>query len=263
MNFPPRSPRILQSFTKSPRRFAPGRSRLWPSIKARATPCMLPAAIPASMYQQVAAGSVNVSFSFHWTTTANSSVFSNTTTISATFTSRDDRASVPLRTPESSITMEATEVIFLYLSVPYWITFVLVLYRHDLSRLTHPVRDDGSLRNWWSVLTYLGILDAGTHRPSREKEILPFVVYLSISAGVSLSWILQVIPARLVLPDHRPGGLGHRPHRRDHAVSRTPPRRPYVDVLRYPRLGSRIKHLPKVSSLGAQGQPAAGNTNCR
>ena len=38
------------------------------------------------MYQQVAAGSVNVSFSFHWTTTANSSVFSNTTTISATFT---------------------------------------------------------------------------------------------------------------------------------------------------------------------------------
>ena len=29
----------------------------------------------------------------------------------------------------------------------------------------------------------------------------------------------------------------------------TPPRRPYVDVLRYPRLGSRIRHLPKTSSL--------------
>jgi len=28
-----------------------------------------------------------------------------------------------------------------------------------------------------------------------------------------------------------------------------PPRRPYADVLRYPRLGSRIRHLPKVSSL--------------
>ena len=33
---------------------------------------------------------------------------------------------------------------------------------------------------------------------------------------------LQVIPARLVLPDYRPGDLGHRPHGRDHAVPRDP-----------------------------------------
>jgi hypothetical protein len=95
----------------------------------------------------------------------------------------------------------------------------------------------------------LGILDAGTHRPSREKEILPFVVYLSISAGVSLSWILRLFPlvwyyliivqgvSGIVLTAATMQYLG------------TPPRRPYVDVLRYPRLESRIKHLPKVSSL--------------
>ena len=141
--------------------------------------------------------------------------------------------------------MEATEVIFLYLSVPYWITFVLVLYRHDLSRLTHPVRDDGSLRNWWSVLTYLGILDAGTNRPSRKREILPFVIYLSISAGVSLSWTLRLFPlvwyyliivqgiSGIVLTAATMQYIG------------TPPRRPYVDVLTYPRLGSRVRHLPK------------------
>ncbi len=37
------------------------------------------------MYQQVQAGSVNVSFSFQWTTNVNSNDFSNTTTISAQF----------------------------------------------------------------------------------------------------------------------------------------------------------------------------------
>jgi len=141
--------------------------------------------------------------------------------------------------------MEAIGVIFLYQPVPYWIAFVLVLYRHDLSRLIHPVRDDDSLRNWWSVLTYLSILDARTRRPSRKKEILPFVVYLSISAGVSLSWTFRLLPlvwycliivqgiSGIVLTAATMNYLG------------TPPRRPYVDVLSYPRLGSRIRHLGK------------------
>ena len=141
--------------------------------------------------------------------------------------------------------MNPAEAVFLYLPVPFWAVFVVLLYRHDLSRLTHPVRDDGSLRNWWSVLTYLGILDAGTNRPSRKREILPFVIYLSISAGVSLSWTLRLFPlvwyyliivqgiSGIVLTAATMQYLG------------TPPRRPYVDVLRYPRLGSRVRHLPK------------------
>ena len=79
--------------------------------------------------------------------------------------------------------MNPAEAIFLYLPIPYWAAFLLLLYRHDLSRLIHPVRDDGSLRNWWAVLNHLGLLDTGARRPSRKKEILPYLVYLSISAG--------------------------------------------------------------------------------
>jgi hypothetical protein len=145
--------------------------------------------------------------------------------------------------------MNPPEVVFLYLPIPYWAAFALLLYRHDLSRLLHPVRDDGSLRNWWAVLSYLGILDKGPHRPSRKKEILPYVVCLLVSAGVSLSWTLRVFPlvwycliivqgvSGIVLTAATVQYLG------------APPRRPFVDMLRYPRLGSRIRHLPKVSSL--------------
>ena len=69
--------------------------------------------------------------------------------------------------------MNAAAASFLYLPLPYWAAFYCSWYRHDLSRLFHPVRDDGSLRNWWSVLSHLGILDAGVRRPGRTKEILP------------------------------------------------------------------------------------------
>ncbi len=142
--------------------------------------------------------------------------------------------------------MNPAEAVFLYLPIPYWTAFLLLLYRHDLSRLTQPVRDDGSLGNWWAVLSHLGLLDAGVHRPSRKKEVLPCVIYLSISAGVSLSWTFRIFPlvwysliivqgvSGIVLTAATMQYLG------------TPPRRPYVDVLRYPRLGSRIRHLTMV-----------------
>jgi hypothetical protein len=35
----------------------------------------------------------------------------------------------------------------------------------------------------------------------------------------------------------------------------TPPRRPYVDVLRYPRLGSRIRHLGKIPEGKRESEP--------
>jgi hypothetical protein len=143
--------------------------------------------------------------------------------------------------------MNPAAAVFLYLPVPYWAAFVLLSYRHDLSRLVHPVRDDGSLNNWWFVFNHLGLLDAGTPRPSKRKETLQQVIYVSISGVVSLSWALRAFPpvwyylvivqgvSGIVLTAATMQFLG------------TPPRRPYVDVLRYPRLGSRIRHMPKVS----------------
>jgi hypothetical protein len=145
--------------------------------------------------------------------------------------------------------MNPAEAVVLYLPIPYWGAFLLLLYRHDLSRLFHPVRDDGSLGNWWAVLNHLGILDKGARRPTRKKEILPYVVYLSVSAGASLSWTLRLFPllwyyliivqgiSGIILTAVTMQYLG------------TPPRRPYADVLSYARLGSRIRHLPKMSSL--------------
>jgi hypothetical protein len=138
--------------------------------------------------------------------------------------------------------------IFLYLPVPYWAAFVLLLYRHDLSRLFHPFRDDRSERSWWLVLNHLGLLDAAqaAQRPGRIREVLPYFVLLAISIAVSLSWTFRVYPSfyyyliivqgisAIILTAATVQYLG------------TPPRRPYVDVLRYPRLGSRVRHLPRV-----------------
>jgi len=141
--------------------------------------------------------------------------------------------------------MNLAEALFLYLPIPYWAAFLLLLYRHDLSRLFRPVKDDGSLRNWWSVLSHLGILDAGVRRPGRTREILHYAVYLSISAGVSLSWTLGVFPQYWYLLIVVQGTSGSILTAATMQYLGTPPRRPYADVLRYPRLGSRIRHLPR------------------
>ncbi len=130
------------------------------------------------------------------------------------------------------------------------------MYRHDLSRLAHPVRDNGNLRNWRYVLGYLGLLGPeDTARSRVKKEVLPYVAYPVASAAVSLLWVLRLFPPHwyflvltqaisgLILTAATMQYLGQ------------PPRRPYVDVLRYPRLGSRIRHLRKMSSLEVENQP--------
>ncbi len=153
--------------------------------------------------------------------------------------------------------MNFAEAIFLYLPVPYWAAFVLLLYRHDLSRLFHPFKEDGGKRNWWLVLNRLDLLEAAqaAHRPGRVREALLCLVLLTISAAVSLSWVFGVFPpfyyyliivqgvSAVVLTAATMHYLG------------PPPRRPYVDVLRYPRLGSRVRHLGKVPEEKRQVEP--------
>jgi len=152
--------------------------------------------------------------------------------------------------------LNPAEAIFLYLPLPYWGVFLFLLYRHDLSRLFHPFRDDGSLRNWWSVSNHLGLLDLeqARQRPAR-RDYLPYLVYLAVSPAVSLSWVLRLFPpiwyylitvqgiSAIVLSAATLQYLG------------PPPRRPYVDVLRYPRLGSRIRHLGKAPEVARKSEP--------
>jgi hypothetical protein len=157
--------------------------------------------------------------------------------------------------------MNAAEVPFLYLPVFYWGAFVLLLYRHDLSRLTHPFRDRSEPRRWWSVLLSAGLLSAeqASKRPGKGKEVLPLLWCLLAASGLSLSWIIPVFPSTwyflvaaqvasgLVLTMGTVWHLG------------PPPRGPYADMLRYPRLGSRIRHLqdppPPCSEQPAPSEP--------
>jgi hypothetical protein len=145
--------------------------------------------------------------------------------------------------------MNLVEGVFLYLPFPYWAAFVLLQYKNDLSRLLHPERDEGSLRNWWSVLRSLGLLDAGTLRPSTKDEILPYAICILISTGLSLSWMLRIFPSLWYYLIVVQGISGIVLTAATMRYLGTPPRRPYVDVLRFPRLGSRVRHLPKMPPM--------------
>jgi len=153
--------------------------------------------------------------------------------------------------------MNPAEAIFLYLPLPYWGVFLLLLYRHDISRLSHPFRDDGGMRNWWSVSNHLGLLDPekATRKPGR-RDYLPYVGYLGVSLAVSLSWVLRVFPpiwyyliivqgvSAIVLTAAALQYLG------------PTPRRPFVDALSYPRLGSRIRHLGEIPEEKRETEPS-------
>ena len=155
--------------------------------------------------------------------------------------------------------MNPAEAFFLYSPVPYWGAFVLLLYRHDLSRLRHTFKDQGGVRAWWLVLDYLGLLSSEQKErmPGGTKQILPYVICLAASSIVSLSWTLRVFPAlwyyliidqgiaAIILTAATVQYLG------------APPRKLYVDVLRYPRLGSRIRHLGKLPDVKRERKPAA------
>jgi hypothetical protein len=147
--------------------------------------------------------------------------------------------------------------IFLYTPFPYWGVFVLVLYRHDLSRLFHPFRDDGSPIKWWSVLNHMGLLGTGkAARPRSIRGVLPYLALFAVSAVVSLSWTFGLFPpfycyliivqgiSAIILAASTIQYLGQ------------PPRRPYVDVLRYPRLGSRIRHIRQISQGRRENEPS-------
>jgi hypothetical protein len=147
--------------------------------------------------------------------------------------------------------------IFLYTPFPYWGVFVLVLYRHDLSRLFHPFRDHGSPIKWWSVLNHMGLLGTGkAARPRSIRGVLPYLALFAVSAVVSLSWTFRLFPpsyyyliivqgiSAIILAASTIQYLGQ------------PPRRPYVDVLRYPRPGSRIRHLDKARHHGRENEPS-------
>ncbi len=141
--------------------------------------------------------------------------------------------------------------LFLYFPLPFWAISTLIAYRHDLSRFIHPMREHSSLKTWWSVCGYLGLIDRTmVPEPSSRRGFVPYVALLLASAAVSLSWTLGAFPLvwyYLLLSQAVSGLILFA------ATSRSLgplPSRPYADALPYPRLGSRIRHLAKVPKTG-------------
>jgi hypothetical protein len=103
----------------------------------------------------------------------------------------------------------------------------------------------------------MGLLGTGkAARPRSIRGVLPYLALFAVSAVVSLSWTFRLFPpsyyyliivqgiSAIILAASTIQYLGQ------------PPRRPYVDVLRYPRPGSRIRHLDKARHHGRENEPS-------
>ena len=148
---------------------------------------------------------------------------------------------------------------FLYTPAPWLALMYVVAYRHDLSRIARPFRDSGDLRAWWSVCVYLNLIPAEAPEPPRKIwRTGPFIAVLA-ALPVSLLWLtpiaswvwyylalLQVASALFLFL-----GLANR-------IGRFPAK-PYSDTFPYPRLGSRIRHLPTEGRGRSAQQKAAVN----
>jgi hypothetical protein len=155
--------------------------------------------------------------------------------------------------------MNASEVEFLYLPVFYWGAFVLLLYRHDLSRLFHPFRDRDAPRDWWTVKLGLGLLSLqqAAQKPISRGRALPYAAYLIVAVALSLSWAVPGFPPDwyFLLAAQAASGLALTMATVKHFGR--PPRRSYVDVLRYPRLGSRLRHIQDPTPATPAEEPEA------
>ena len=163
--------------------------------------------------------------------------------------------------------MPETNWLFLYTPIPYLAAMYFVAYRHDLGRLARPFRDFSSKEKWYSVCKELGLagLDVNPPRESFAGGKLVSALYAvsTIFYGVAayasffVPWYftcaLQAGVAALLFAMLVTVWTGPFPFR------------PYRDVLPYPRLGRRIRHLggrrepkadhPKEVSISTTGGP--------
>lgn len=147
--------------------------------------------------------------------------------------------------------------LFVYTPLPWLASMYVAAYRHELSRFTKPFKDHDNLQTWWSVCRHLGLIEGGATQPARRvwksKPLLALlaIAFVSLIGPLilaQLGWyylvlcqIASALGLFLVLVD-RIGPL---------------PSRPYTDVLPYPRLGTRVRHLGKGRKFNPAGKSAA------
>jgi hypothetical protein len=133
---------------------------------------------------------------------------------------------------------------FLYTPIPWLAGMCFTAYRHDLTRLVRPFRDHARLSDWRSVCGRLSLTKPGTVTSNNGRRFSRRLLVLYGSVQISLLWalvpdpmawydliVLQVTAAFPLFVSIRMTWAGPFPHR------------PYRDVLPYPRLGTRIRHL--------------------
>lgn len=136
-------------------------------------------------------------------------------------------------------------MLLLYTPLPWLLTMYVVAFRHDLTRIASPFRDHATQRDWWSVCTYLGLISRPVPRPNEDLLRKAPSIAIVVSAAISLLWLplpirpawyylcavqaLAALPLFLLLV----AWVGPLPY----ATRR--------DVLPYPRLGTRVRHLVK------------------
>jgi hypothetical protein len=149
------------------------------------------------------------------------------------------------------------EPILIVMYSPFVQFFIVYLatYRHEVGRFLRPFREHASIDDWRNVLKSLGVEailpEKGPECGSDKRLILTFGITVILSASitlmmvfvlqktpslpplfrVALSILSQFIPATYFLAFISKWYLGPLPN---------PPKRM---LLRYPRLGSRIRHL--------------------
>ncbi len=133
--------------------------------------------------------------------------------------------------------------LFLYTPIPYLVAMYLAAYRHDLGRIASRVQDRATKRDWWSVCNHLGLVSTDIGEPTRRPWKSPIFPAVLLTFLISYSW--TVIPIHLTwyylfmlqMAGALPLLLGLT------KITGPFPLRPYRDVLPYPRLGTRIRHL--------------------
>ncbi len=155
--------------------------------------------------------------------------------------------------------MDIAGVWFLYTPLFCWGAFVLLLYRQDLSRLLHPFRDRDGPRDWWAVKLAVGLLtpQQAAQKPSSRGRALPYAAYLVAAAALSLAWAIPGFPHDwyFLLAAQAASGLVLTTATIKHLGR--PPRRSFVDVLRYPRLASRVRHIQDPAPAATAEKPEA------
>jgi len=151
--------------------------------------------------------------------------------------------------------------LFLYTPIPYLVVMYFVAYRHDLTRLVKPFRDRTGSREWWSVCEHLGLVTAEVQPPPKpfmraSRNLLLVVASVVICAipflfPSPLSWYFAcaaqaaaAVPLFITIIMNWTGPF---------------PFKLYRDVLPYPRLSSRVRHLgraPNQKRREPRGRPA-------